>query len=93
MNFTGHYIGGQIVPDAPLALPEGAAVSGVVSVGIKDDGGERAAFDDLPSEPGETLRERLKNFLSHPVDLPPDAAINHDYYLVHGLPDADEQVP
>jgi hypothetical protein len=91
MNFTGHYIGGQIVPDVPLALPDGAAVSGMVSAAANDEAGGSDASDSSGTR--RTLRDRLKNFLSHTVDLPPDAATNHDYYLVHGLPDSDESDP
>ena len=41
--------------------------------------------DNLPP-PGPTLSERLKDFIGHEVDLPPDAATNHDYYIRNGLP-------
>ena len=79
MTFTGHYIGGQIVPDVPLALPEGSAVRCEIEVSRESD--HHGAEEVVP-----TLRERLKNFLAHSVELPPDAATNHDYYLKHGLP-------
>ena len=77
MTFTGHVVDGHIVLDSPLALPEGAAVR-VELVTPSSSEATRA-------EPPVVLRERLKNFLSHPpLDLPPDAAENHDGYLYGG---------
>jgi hypothetical protein len=84
MTLTGHVIDGHVVLDSPIALPEGAAVRVEILVASSP----RSTDDDFDeSEP--TLAEQLKNFLKHQVDLPPDAAANHDYYLVHGLPQSD----
>jgi hypothetical protein len=86
MTLTGHIIGGQIVLDGPLSLPEGAAVRVEVMASPIAVPEEAESSDER-----ETLRERLKNFLSHSIDLPEDAAENHDHYLYgtpkHGLPD------
>jgi hypothetical protein len=72
---TGHVAGGQIVLDAPLALPEGSSIHVVVTAAQPANSGE-VSKSDAP------LREQLKAFLSHQVDhLPPDAAENHDKYL------------
>ena len=73
MTLTGHVFAGQIVLDGPLQLPDGtevrveAVVSPVTESSVKS----------LPP----TLKERLSHFLSHAVDLPEDAASNHDKYL------------
>jgi uncharacterized lipoprotein YbaY len=74
MTLTGHIIGGQVVLDAPISWPEGAVVRvELVQVSEKDS---------TPSPSPVLLSERLKNFLSHaPLDLPPDAAEDHDKYL------------
>ena len=39
-----------------------------------------------PPADGPTLAERLKDFISHNVELPPDASLRIDFYLEHGLP-------
>jgi hypothetical protein len=86
MTFTGHFVDGQIIPDGPLALPDGAAVRGEVVIAPADESALPEMDDSQP-----TLREQLKNFLKHSLDLPEDAAENHDHYLYgtpkHGLPD------
>jgi hypothetical protein len=83
MSLTGHIIGGQIVLDGSLALPDGAAVRVDVVVATPP-----VSPPDDADESQPTLREQLKNFLSHPpLDLPPDAAENHDKYFYIG----DEQ--
>jgi hypothetical protein len=81
MTFTGHVIDGLIVLDGTPALPDGAAVR------VEVVAPRMSAKDDADhDETGPTLAEQLKDFLRHQVELPPDAAENHDYYIRHGLP-------
>jgi hypothetical protein len=106
MLLEGHVENGQIVLDSPAALPDGTrvrveAISAAPSVGappvavgkpidslqaIK----ERIARERSNPAPGPTLAERYKIFLDHQLELPPDAAANHDFYLQHGLPKPPE---
>lgn len=77
MTLTGHILGGQLVLDGPVGLPDGAAVR-VELVTIP-------TTEAAPADPPVVLRERLNSFLSHPpLDLPPDAAEHHDRYLYGG---------
>jgi hypothetical protein len=81
MTLTGHVVGGQIVPDAPLVLPEGAKVR------IEVESAPAAVAAEVgDGDLGPTLAEQLKEFLKYQTDeLPPDAAENHDHYL-YGTP-------
>lgn len=81
MTFTGHVVDGLIILDGQPALPDGAAVR--VEVVVPRATAKTEAESD---DSGPTLAEQLKEFLKHQVELPPDAAENHDYYLRHGLP-------
>lgn len=81
MTFTGHVVDGLIVLDGQPALPDGVAVRVEVVV-PRATANSEAELDDT----GPTLAEQLKEFLKHQVELPPDAAENHDYYLMHGFP-------
>jgi hypothetical protein len=83
MTLTGHVVGGQIVLDGSLVLPEGSAVRVEVVVAEKE---KIESIDSESDDRQPTLAEQLKDFLSHTLDLPEDAAENHDYYLTHGLP-------
>jgi hypothetical protein len=80
MTLIGHIIGGQIVLDVPAALPDGT----VVRVHLAGVTGEELASNP-PPEATSALSDRLKSFLGHVVDLPEDAAENHDHYL-YGAP-------
>lgn len=76
MTYIGHVVDGQIILDMPIVLPNGTAVR-VEPLAT----GNAPAKDQPGSGQPKTLREQLKNFLSHEIDLPPDASINHDDYL------------
>ena len=80
MTLTGHIIGGQIVPDAPAVLPEGAAVRIEVVNAPAEESTSSGSDDSQP-----TLAEQLRDYLTHAIDLPEDAALNHDHYL-YGAP-------
>jgi hypothetical protein len=76
MSFTGHVQDGAVVMDEPLPLPNGTAVR-------VDPLPEPASSAESPKP--KTLNERLKEFLAHSLDLPPDASVQHDHYL-YGTP-------
>jgi hypothetical protein len=77
---TGHVVAGKVVLENPLTAPDGA----IVRVEVLSVPNEATAEATEPTS-GTLLGERLKNFLSHPpLDLPPDAAENHDRYLYGG---------
>jgi hypothetical protein len=76
MTFSGQVVDGQIVLPAPLSLPNGTTVK----------------VEVVPAEPpAPPAGDRPKSFLEHfkdvigKVDLPPDAAEQHDHYL-YGTP-------
>jgi hypothetical protein len=78
MSFTGHVVDGQVVLDGPMPLPNGTPVRvEPIAHGEPKNG--------TPSEPPRTLAHRWKRFFSHTVDLPADAAHQHDHYL-YGSP-------
>ena len=64
MTYRGHFKNGVIVPDTPVDLPEGSAVT----IEPLD---EAQLF--------QTLRDGLKRF-SGVVEGPEDLAENHDFY-------------
>ena len=77
MSFTGHILDGQVVLDAPAALPNGTPV--LVEPSSNGVTPEQA---DVP-----TIFERMKEFIGCIEDsnLPTDGALNHDHYL-YGTP-------
>jgi hypothetical protein len=76
MSFTGHVLDGAVVMDEPLPLPNGTAVR-------VDPLATPIPSDESPKP--KSLNERLKAFLAHSLDLPPDASVQHDHYL-YGTP-------
>lgn len=77
MVFTGHVEGGKVVFPLPLPLPEGTQV--------------KVEADGVPTPTPDLAPERRTIFLDHyrdvigKVDLPTDAASQHDHYL-YGSP-------
>jgi len=70
MTYRGHVKNGVVVLDPAVALPEGAEV------------------DVSPVSPAEaipTVAERYKDIIGILDGLPPDASVNHDFYL-YGAP-------
>jgi hypothetical protein len=70
MTLLGHIRAGQIVPDDPVTLPEGAAVQ------IEVLESALPAAEEIP-----TLYERLKPIVGRATGLPADASSNVDHYL------------
>ena len=75
MTLHGHVQNGVIVLDQQVPLPEGAPVQ----VQIMPTSPPTPPDTQIP-----TLAERLKDFIGI-LDLPKDAAENHDHYL-YGTP-------
>ena len=65
MTYTGHMHNGQVVFDGPPP-PDGAKIQVELLPVVRT----------IP-----TLAERLKGVIGTAVDLPPDAARNHDKYI------------
>jgi len=76
MTLHGHVQNGIIVFDDPVTLPEGAAVE--VQIVVPSN------LPKLDHTQDAELAERLKDFIGV-LDLPEDAARNHDHYL-YGSP-------
>jgi hypothetical protein len=79
MTLLGHIHNGVIVLDQDVLLPEGAAVEVQIVVPQLAKTQPDASDAEIP-----TLAERLKDFIGI-LDLPEDAARNHDHYL-YGTP-------
>lgn len=77
MVYRGVVKNGVVVLEPPNVLPEGAEVR--VEVVIPEPEGP------LLDERGETLGQKLMKYAGRAVDLPEDAARNHDHYL-YGTP-------
>lgn len=77
MQYRGRVKNGVVVLDSPRALPEGAEVR----VELVSPESQSPLLD----EQGQTLGQKLMKYAGRAVDLPEDAALNHDHYL-HGAP-------
>ena len=77
MTFTGQVQGGQIVLPSPLPLPDGTSVK------VEPVLGDNALTSPAGEKP-MTFRERYADVIGK-VELPPDAAEQHDHYL-YGIP-------
>ena len=100
MNFTGHIENGQVVLDAPAALPDGTPVTvaptanGVPPVDNSDidpDGVMSPRMIELVRQSrrenpnGRPLTEQVPSLLRPFLDLPEDASAQIDHYL-YGMP-------
>jgi hypothetical protein len=106
MLLEGHVENGQIVLDSAAPLPDGTRVrvetiaASPTEPSPPTDSGkpidslqaikERIARERSNPTPRATLAERYKTFLGSHLDLPADAAANHDFYLLHGFPKPPE---
>ena len=79
MALEGRIENGKVVFDTPVPLPEGTAVRVEPATPESPSGQEPAEQAPRP------LSERWRNFARHRVELPEDAARNHDHYL-YGTP-------
>jgi len=76
MPYRGHIENGVVVLDESADIPDGTVVSVAVAVEQETVGDDNT---------GPTLAERLARVIGRAKGLPPDASLNHDYYL-YGLP-------
>lgn len=81
MTYHGYVQNGQIILSEPVALPDGAKV--FVDVRGEEGLGEVGRGD--ASGKTDTLSQVLLKHAGKAVDLPEDAARNHDHYL-YGSP-------
>ena len=77
MVHRGHVKNGVVVLDEPVILPDGAEVR-VELISTNRE-------DIVSDEQGQTLGQKLMKYAGKAVELPPDAASNHDHYL-YGIP-------
>ncbi len=75
MTIEAHVQNGQIVLSSPLQLPDGTKVE--VSVPNSSE------TTSTENSRGQSINERLKEFIGKAEGLPEDFAENHDHYL-HG---------
>ncbi|MBI3407606.1 MAG: hypothetical protein HY040_04530 [Planctomycetes bacterium] len=75
MTLAGHVHNGRIELDDPISLPEGVKVQ--VELILADSAPQNGEAEDLG--------KMLLKYAGMAVDLPTDAARNHDHYL-YGTP-------
>jgi hypothetical protein len=80
MTVRGKIKNGKVILDNPRALPDGTEV--VVRPARKR---KPAAKPKKAKTRPKSLAERLRNVAGKATGLPPDASVNHDYYL-YGAP-------
>jgi hypothetical protein len=80
MTARGKIKNGKVILDKPGALPDGTEVE--VRPVRKRKPVSKAR---KPKPRPRSLLERLRNVVGKATGLPPDASINHDYYL-YGTP-------
>lgn len=80
MTVRGKIKNGKVLLDNPKALPDGTEVE---VRPVKTQG--TPAKGRKPKQPRRSLADRLRSVIGKAKNLPPDASVNHDYYL-YGLP-------
>ena len=83
MTVRGKVKNGKVLLDDPKALPEGTEVE--VRPLKKQKHATRAR---KTKESPRSLADRLRSVIGKARNLPPDASVNHDYYL-YGLPKSE----
>jgi len=83
MTVRGKVKNGKVLLDKPRAFPDGTEVE--VRRAKRRKPPARKGKPPKPKSPPRSLSERLANIIGKAKNLPPDASINHDYYL-YGLP-------
>jgi hypothetical protein len=83
MTIRGKVKKGKVLLDKPRAFPDGTEVE-VRRVKPRRTAAKKAK-PAKPKAPPRSLADRLRNVIGKAKNLPPDASINHDYYL-YGLP-------
>lgn len=83
MTVRGKVKNGKVVLEKPRAFPDGTEV--VVRRAKARKPPAKKAKPRKPKTKPRSLSERLRSVIGKAKHLPPDASINHDYYL-YGLP-------
>jgi len=83
MTVRGRVKNGKVLLDKPRAFPDGTEVE--VRRVKKRKSANRKGKSAKQKVPPRSLADRLRNVIGKAKHLPPDASINHDYYL-YGLP-------
>ena len=82
MIFRGRIKNGRVVLDSPSTMPDGTEVEIRPAKKAKS---RKTSRTTRPKARPRSLLERLANCVGKAKGLPPDASINHDYYL-YGAP-------
>jgi hypothetical protein len=83
MTVRGKVKNGKVVLEKPRAFPDGTEVE--VRRAKKRKAPSKKAKPTKAKAPPRSLADRLRNVIGKAKHLPPDASVNHDYYL-YGLP-------
>jgi hypothetical protein len=83
MTIHGKIKNGRVVLEKPRAFPEGTEVE--VRRAKKRKASPKKTATRKPKPKPRSLADRLRNVIGKAKNLPPDASINHDYYL-YGVP-------
>jgi len=83
MTVRGKVKNGKVLLDKPRAFPDGTEV--LVRRAKKRKPPARKGKSAKPKAAPRSLTERLRSVIGKAKHLPPDASVNHDYYL-YGLP-------
>jgi hypothetical protein len=83
MPIRGKVKNGKVVLEKPRAFPDGTEVE--VRRAKKRKTSVKRAKPAKSKSPPRSLADRLRNVIGKAKNLPPDASVNHDYYL-YGLP-------
>jgi hypothetical protein len=83
MAIRGKVKNGKVFLDKASAFPDGTEVE--VRRAKKRKAPPKKAKSAKPKSTPRSLADRLRNVIGKAQHLPPDASVNHDYYL-YGLP-------
>ncbi len=83
MKIRGKVKNGKVLLDKPLVFPDGTEVE-IRRTKPRKSPAKKAQPVKPKSRP-RSLTERLRSVIGKAKHLPPDASVNHDYYL-YGLP-------
>ncbi len=83
MAIRGKVKNGKVFLDKPRAFPDGTEVE--VRRAKRRKTPPKRVKPAKSKSPPRSLADRLRNIIGKAQNLPPDASVNHDYYL-YGLP-------
>ncbi len=85
MVVRGKIKNGKVLLDNPKAIPDGTVVEVRPVKKRQPSAKAQKPKTRRPKLPPRSLADRLRSVIGKAKNLPPDASINHDYYL-YGLP-------